>query len=68
MLAADYSQLELRLLAHLAQDRSLISILNGGGDVFKQIAAKWRRVDVGDVKAEQRQQAKQVILFASVFQ
>ncbi|XP_072178198.1 DNA polymerase theta-like [Diadema setosum] len=60
MLAADYSQLELRLLAHLADDQALIAILNGGGDVFKQIAAKWRKADIGDVTPEQRQQAKQI--------
>lgn len=60
MLAADYSQLELRLLAHLAKDRCLMSILNSGSDVFKQIAAKWKHVDVESVSAEQRQQAKQV--------
>ncbi|XP_071480044.1 DNA polymerase theta-like [Diadema antillarum] len=60
MLAADYSQLELRLLAHLADDQALIAILNCGGDVFKQIAAKWRKADIGDVTPEQRQQAKQI--------
>nr|XP_054753461.1 DNA polymerase theta-like [Lytechinus pictus] len=60
MLAADYSQLELRLLAHLAKDKCLMSILNSGSDVFKQIAAKWKHVDVGNVTAEQRQQAKQM--------
>ncbi|XP_030850352.1 DNA polymerase theta [Strongylocentrotus purpuratus] len=60
MLAADYSQLELRLLAHLAKDRCLMGILNSGSDVFKQIAAKWKHVDVDSVSAEQRQQAKQM--------
>ncbi len=60
MLAADYSQLELRVIAHLSQDRKLISILNAGGDVFKTIAAQWKGVDVEDVTGEQRQQAKQV--------
>ncbi len=60
LLAADYSQLELRMIAHLSQDAKLISILNGGGDVFKTIAAQWKGVEVKHVTATQRQQAKQV--------
>ena len=60
LLAADYSQLELRIIAHLSRDRKLIKILNDGGDVFKTIASQWRGVPAEDVTATQRQQAKQV--------
>ncbi|XP_064629325.1 DNA polymerase theta-like [Lineus longissimus] len=60
LLAADYSQLELRMIAHLAKDKKLIAILNEGGDVFKQITAKWKNKDVEDVTPVERQQAKQV--------
>ncbi|XP_023930117.1 DNA polymerase theta [Lingula anatina] len=60
ILAADYSQLELRMIAHLSKDKKLISILNSGGDVFKMIAAQWQCVSVEEVTAAQRQQAKQV--------
>ncbi len=60
LLAADYSQLELRILAHLSGDTKLAGILNGGGDVFKCIAAQWRQVTEGEVTPKQRQQAKQV--------
>ena len=60
LLAADYSQLELRMIAHLSQDSKLIQILNGDGDVFKLITAQWKSVSVEDVTPEQRQQAKQV--------
>jgi len=60
LVAADYSQLELRVIAHLSADRKLLGILNTGGDVFKLIASQWKMVDIADVTAEQRQQAKQV--------
>ena len=60
LVAADYSQLELRMIAHLSQDTKLISILNEGGDVFKTIAAQWKGVEPYEVSGEQRQQAKQV--------
>nr|KAG5691719.1 hypothetical protein BaRGS_010222 [Batillaria attramentaria] len=59
MVAADYSQLELRVIAHLSGDRKLTSILNDDGDVFKLIAAQWKNTLPEAVTAEQRQQAKQ---------
>ncbi|XP_074856845.1 DNA polymerase theta isoform X1 [Carettochelys insculpta] len=60
ILAADYSQLELRILAHLCRDRRLIEVLNSGADVFKSIAAEWRMIDPQAVGDEIRQQAKQI--------
>lgn len=60
MLAADYSQLELRIIAHMADDRKLIDLLNRGGDVFKAIAAQLRGVADHEVTNEQRQHAKQI--------
>ena len=60
MLGADYSQLELRVIAHLSGDRKLISILNNDGDVFKMIAAQWKNTLPEAVTAEERQHAKQV--------
>ncbi|XP_072116401.1 DNA polymerase theta [Mobula birostris] len=60
ILAADYSQLELRILAHLAKDNSLIQILNSGKDVFKSIAAAWKMVEPASVSDEWRQRAKQI--------
>lgn len=61
ILAADYSQLELRILAHLSRDRRLIEVLNSGADVFKSIAAEWKMIDAEAVGDEIRQQAKQVV-------
>uniref|UniRef100_A0A8C8S5R2 DNA polymerase theta n=1 Tax=Pelusios castaneus TaxID=367368 RepID=A0A8C8S5R2_9SAUR len=60
ILAADYSQLELRILAHLSSDRWLIEVLNSGADVFKSIAAEWKMIDLEAVGDEIRQQAKQI--------
>lgn len=42
ILAADYSQLELRILAHMSGDEKLCLALNEGQDVFKTIAAAWK--------------------------
>ncbi|TWW59377.1 DNA polymerase theta [Takifugu flavidus] len=60
ILAADYSQLELRVLAHLSKDQRLLQVLNGGADVFRCIAAEWKNVDPGSVTDGLRQQAKQI--------
>ncbi|XP_055500258.1 DNA polymerase theta [Leucoraja erinacea] len=60
IVAADYSQLELRILAHLSKDKGLIEILNSGEDVFKNIAAEWRMVEPASVSDRLRQQAKQI--------
>ncbi|XP_053561115.1 DNA polymerase theta [Bombina bombina] len=60
ILAADYSQLELRILAHLSKDRRLIQVLNSGADVFKSIAAEWKMIDPETVTDNIRQQAKQI--------
>lgn len=60
ILAADYSQLELRILAHLSRDKRLLQVLNSGADVFKSIAAEWKMVDPASVDDNMRQQAKQV--------
>ena len=62
ILAADYSQLELRIIAHLSRDTRLIKILNEGGDVFRTIASQWKGVEPGEVTVDERQQAKQVRL------
>lgn len=62
ILAADYSQLELRILAHLSHDRRLIQVLNTGADVFRSIAAEWKMIEPESVGDDLRQQAKQVIL------
>ncbi|KAB0391476.1 hypothetical protein E2I00_008396, partial [Balaenoptera physalus] len=59
ILAADYSQLELRILAHLSHDHRLIQVLNSGADVFRSIAAEWKMIEPESVGDDLRQQAKQ---------
>ncbi|XP_032977365.1 DNA polymerase theta [Rhinolophus ferrumequinum] len=60
ILAADYSQLELRILAHLSHDHRLIQVLNTGADVFRSIAAEWKMIEPESVGDNLRQQAKQI--------
>ncbi|XP_063126450.1 DNA polymerase theta isoform X2 [Rattus norvegicus] len=60
ILAADYSQLELRILAHLSRDCRLIQVLNSGADVFRSIAAEWKMIEPDAVGDNLRQQAKQI--------
>ncbi|XP_015280018.1 PREDICTED: DNA polymerase theta [Gekko japonicus] len=60
ILAADYSQLELRILAHLCGDRRLLQVLNSDADVFRSIAAEWKMIGPEAVGNELRQQAKQI--------
>ena len=59
-LAAGYSQLELRILAHMSGDAKLRQVFNRQGDVFKMIAGEWLGVPVDQVSAEDRQNAKQI--------
>ena len=61
LLSADYSQLELRLLAHLSQDPALCSTLRQGGDVFRRVAARLNNCAEEIVSDTQRQQAKQTV-------
>ncbi|XP_077202429.1 DNA polymerase theta isoform X2 [Paroedura picta] len=60
ILAADYSQLELRILAHLCRDGRLLQVLNSDADVFRSIAAEWKMIGPEAVGNELRQQAKQI--------
>ena len=59
-LAADYSQLELRILAHLSGDAKLQKVLNSAGDVFKMIAGEWLNIPPSSVSPQERQNAKQI--------
>ena len=41
LVSFDYSQLEIRIMAHYSKDPILCKILTDGGDVFKALAAAW---------------------------
>ncbi len=60
LLSADYSQIELRLLAHCSGDENLIHAFNSGEDVHSQTAAKVFDVPLSEVTKEMRSRAKAV--------
>jgi DNA polymerase-1 len=57
-LSADYSQIELRLIAHLSKDKSMIADFLSGNDIHAATASKIFRVDIRDVTREMRNRAK----------
>ncbi|GAA6204887.1 DNA polymerase I [Thalassotalea sp. SU-HH00458] len=60
IVAIDYSQIELRIMAHLSDDPGLVSAFSDGRDVHKATAAEIFGVDLADVTADQRRSAKAV--------
>lgn len=56
--AADYSQIELRIMAHLSQDPALIQAFNSGADIHAATAARIFHKEIGDVTKEERRKAK----------
>jgi DNA polymerase I len=65
-LAADYSQIELRLLAHLSGDPAFVHAFNSGGDIHRQTAALIFDVPLEHVTSEMRGRAK-TINFATIY-
>lgn len=64
--SADYSQIELRIMAHLSGDESLLAAFHGGLDVHKATAAEVFGVSLEGVSSEQRRYAK-VINFGLIY-
>jgi len=60
LVSADYSQIELRVLAHLSRDAALIEAFQGGADIHRSVAAQINKVALEDVTREQRDAAKMV--------
>lgn len=60
LLSADYSQIELRIIASIADEQAMIEAFNQGIDIHTATAARVYRVDVGEVTSEQRRNAKAV--------
>ncbi len=56
--SADYSQIELRLMAHLSKDSGMIADFLSGNDIHAATAAKIFSVEIGDVTREMRSRAK----------
>ena len=60
LLAADYSQVELRIMAHLSQDKGLLDAFTRDADVHKATAAEVFEVSLEEVTTEQRRRAKAI--------
>lgn len=60
LLAIDYSQIELRLMAHLSEDPGLVDAFLRGDDVHQATAAEIFNIDSGDVTFDQRRHAKAI--------
>lgn len=60
ILAADYSQIELRLIAEISQDAYMLEAFNSGNDFHKATAAKVYNVPLEEVTSDQRRNAKTV--------
>ena len=60
LVSADYSQIELRIMAHLSRDASLLEAFGKGADIHRATAAEIFAVTIGDVTSEQRRYIKAV--------
>ncbi len=60
IVSSDYSQIELRLMAHLSQDPNLLKAFEQGWDIHAATAAEVFNVNLNDVTSEQRRHAKAI--------
>ena len=60
IMAADYSQIELRIMAHLSQDKGLLKAFAEGKDIHRATAAEVFGVPLDEVTADQRRSAKAI--------
>ena len=58
LMTADYSQIEMRIMAHLSGDQALIEAFRSGEDLHRYVAALVHGIEVGDVTAQQRSHVK----------
>ncbi len=60
LLAVDYSQIELRIVAHMSQDKAMLAAFNAGQDIHATTAAAVHGVNLDDVTPEMRRHAKAI--------
>ncbi len=60
LVAADYSQIELRIMAHLSGDKGLLDAFEKGQDIHKTTAAEVFSVPIDDINSDQRRAAKAI--------
>ena len=62
MIAADYSQIELRVIASLSNDKNMIKAFNNNIDIHSSTASKIFNVRIDEITREQDQMPRQLIL------
>ncbi|XP_034114797.2 DNA polymerase theta [Drosophila albomicans] len=60
LISADFCQLEMRILAHLSQDKALLKVMNSPQDLFTAIAAHWNKIAESEVSEHLRNGTKQI--------
>ena len=60
LISADYSQIELRVIAHLSKDEGLLNAFEGGQDIHSSTASEVFGVDINEVEPDQRRSAKAI--------
>ncbi|MCP4595019.1 MAG: DNA polymerase I [Neptuniibacter sp.] len=60
IVAADYSQIELRIMAHLSQDKGLLDAFSKGADIHRATASEVFKVELDQVSDDQRRSAKAI--------
>lgn len=60
LLSLDYSQIELRIVAHLAQDKVMMKAFKRGEDIHARTAAELNEVDIAEVTSDMRRKAKAI--------
>lgn len=60
LLSADFCQLEMRILAHLSLDKTLVAVMNSPKDIFTSISAQWHRMDESEVTDQLREGTKKI--------
>ncbi len=60
LLAVDYSQIELRIVAHMAQDQAMLAAFNAGQDIHATTAAAINNIELDQVTPEMRRHAKAI--------
>ncbi|MWW95222.1 DNA polymerase I [Francisella tularensis] len=60
IVAADYSQIELRIMAHLSKDKNLLKVFNQNLDIHSATAAEVLGISIDEVSSEQRRKAKAI--------
>eukprot|EP00026_Physarum_polycephalum_P001131 Phypoly_transcript_01132.p1 GENE.Phypoly_transcript_01132~~Phypoly_transcript_01132.p1 ORF type:complete len:1152 (+),score=225.98 Phypoly_transcript_01132:71-3526(+) len=61
LIGADYSQIELRVLAHISRDPTLLSFFGEGVDVLKMVASHWMGKPVEEITSEDRDYTKRIV-------